>query len=138
MQDIRKQSYFPSIAAYVRNKVRDCEACIQDKRINNTRIIPELIHIPEWDLGPGDFMQNDLLPELPPSAGDKSIITAIDVFLRYALAYPVSNPTAVITGKVITDIMTRHAYLPRLILADKRKVFVSQVIDEVAEILDIN
>ena len=31
----------------------------------------------------------------------ENIITAIDVFSRYAFAYPVSNPTAVNTVKVI-------------------------------------
>ena len=138
MQEIRQKYYFPSIATYVRNWVRDCEICIQDKRINNTRITRELIHIPEWDLGPEDLMQIDLLPELPPSGGYENIITAIDVFLRYAFAYPVSNPTAVNTAKVMIDIMTRHAYLPTLIITDKGSVFVSQVIHEVAEILGIN
>ena len=69
MQEIRQKYYFPSIATYVRNWVRDCEICIQDKRINNTRITPELIHIPEWDLGPEDLMQINLLPELPPTRG---------------------------------------------------------------------
>ena len=82
-------------------------------------------------------MQIDLLPELPPSGGYENIITAIDVFSRYAFAYPVSNPTAVNTTKVIIDIMTRHAYLPTLIITDKGSVFVSQVIHEVAEILGI-
>ena len=138
MQEIRQKYYFPSIGTYVRNWVRDCEICIQDKRINNTRITPELIHIPEWDLGPEDLMQTDLLPELPPSGGYENIITAIDVFPRYAFAYPVSNPTAVNTAKVIIDIMTRHVYLPTLIITDKGSVFVSQVIHEVAEILGIN
>ena len=86
MQEIRQKYYFPSIATYVRNWVRDCKICIQDKRINNTRITPELIHIPEWDLRPKDLMQIDLLPELPPSGGYENIITAIDVFSRYAFA----------------------------------------------------
>ena len=34
--------------------------------------------------------------------------------------------------------MTRHAYLPTLIITDKGSVFVSQVIHEVTEILGIN
>ena len=138
MQEIRQKYYFPSIATYVRNWVRDCEICIQDKRINNTRITPELIHIPEWDIGPEDLMQIELLPELPPSGGYENIITAKDVFSRYAFAYPVSNPTAVNTAKVIIDIMTRHAYLPTFNIADNGSVFISQVIHEVAEILGIN
>ena len=138
VQEIRQKYYFPSIPTYVRNWVRDCELCIQDKRLNNTRITPELIHIPEWDLGPEVLMQIDLLPELPPSGGYENIITSIDVFSRYAFAYPASNPTAVNTAKVIIDIMTRDAYLPTLIITDKGSVFVSQARQEVAEILGIN
>ena len=46
MEEIRQKYYFPSIATYVRNWVRDCEICIQDKRINNTRITPELFPHP--------------------------------------------------------------------------------------------
>ena len=76
-------------------------------------------------------------PELPPNGGYENIITAIDVFPIYAFAYPVSNPTAVNTAKVIIDIMTRHAYLPTLFITDKGSVFVSQVIHEVAKILGI-
>ena len=127
MQEVRQKYYFPSIATYVRNWVRDCEICIQDKRINNTRITPELIHIPERDFGPEDLMQIDLLPELTPIGGYENIITEIDVFSRYAFAYPVSNPTAVNTAKVTIDIMTRHAHLPTLIITDKGSVFVSQL-----------
>ena len=82
-------------------------------------------------------MQIDLLPELPPSGGYENIITAVDVFSRYAFVYTVSNPTAVNTAKVIIDIMTRHAYIPTLIITDKGSVFVSQVIHELAENLGI-
>ena len=138
MQEIRQKYYFPSIATYVRNWVRDCEICIQDKRINNTRITPELIHIPKWDLGPEGLKQIDLLPELPPSGGYETIITVIDVFSRYAFGYPVSNPTAVNKAIVIIDIITRHAYLPTLIITDKGSICVSPVIHEVAETLGIN
>ena len=127
MQEIRQRYYFPSIATYVRNWVRYCEICFQEKRINNTRITPELILILEWDLGPEDLMQIDVLPKLPPSCCYEKIITAINVFSRFAFANPVSNPTAVNTAKVEIDNMTRHAYLPRLIITDKRSVFVSKL-----------
>ena len=109
MLEIRQKYYFFSIATCVTNWGQDCKISIQDKRINNTRITPELFHIPQWDLGPEDLMQVDPLPELPPSEGNEIINTAKDVFSRYAFAYPVSNPTAVNTAKVITDIMARHA-----------------------------
>ena len=138
MEEIRQKYYFPSIATYVRNWVRDCKICIQDKRIKNTRNTPELLHFREWDLGPEDLMQVDLLQEIPPSGGYEKIVTAIDVFSRYAFVYPVSNPTAVNTAKVIIDITPIHAYLPTLNIKDKGSVFVSQVIHEGAEILGKN
>ena len=83
-------------------------------------------------------MQTDLLPELAPGGGYGNLITAVDMFSRYAFAYPVSNPTAVNTANVILDIMTRQAYLPTLIKTDKRSVFVSQVTQEVAKTIGIN
>ena len=133
MQEIRQKYYFPSIATYLRNWVRDCEICIQHKRINNTRITPELIQN-----GTRRPHADRLIARIAAKWGFENIIMAIDVFSRYAFAYPVSNPTAVNTAKVIIDIMTRHAYLPTLIITDKRSVFVSQVIHEVGEILGIN
>ena len=133
MQGIRQKYYFPSIALHVAKRFRRCEVCIQDKRINNTRITPELVHIPERDLGTEDLLQIDLLPELPPSEGYENIIKAIDVLSRYPFAYPFSNPTAINTAKVFIDIMARHAYLPTFIITDKGNVFISQVLYEVAE-----
>ena len=83
-------------------------------------------------------MQINPRPELRPSRGYENIITANDVFWRYAFAYPDSNPTAVHTARVIIDLRTRHAYLPTLITKGKGSVFVCQVIHEVGEILSIN
>ena len=127
IQELRQKYYFPSIATYVRNWVRDCQICIQDKRMNNTRSTQTLIQIPEWDLGPENPMQIDLLPEIPPSGGYENIIRALDVISRYAIAYPASNPTAVDTAKVIIGKLKRHAYLPTLFLTDKGSVFVAKL-----------
>ena len=52
-------------------------------------------------------MQIDILPNLPPSGGYESIVTAMDVFSRYFFAYPVTDASAANTAKVIFDIMTK-------------------------------
>ena len=67
-------------------------------------------------------MQTDLWSELPPSGGYENNIIAVGVYLRYAFNYPVSNPTAVNTTKVILEILTRHAYLPFLTILGKGSV----------------
>ena len=58
-------------------------------------------------------------------------------FSRYAFAYPFSSPTAVNTAEVIIDIMTRHAYLPTLMITYKGSIFISQVNSKVAAVLGI-
>ena len=99
--------------------VEGCEICAKDKRTPNATITPELINLPEWDMGPEDAMQLDLLPNLPPSGGYNCVMTAIDVFSRYLFAYPLIEATAANTAKVLIDIMTKHSYLPTTIITDK-------------------
>ena len=83
-----------------------------DKRIDNTKLRPELLNVHERDMEPEDGMQEDILLELPPSAGYQKIITAIDVISRQVFVYPVSNPSAVKTAKVIIHFFKKaHTYL---------------------------
>ena len=117
--------------------VQGCEICIKDKRIANASITPELLKLPEWDLGPEDALQIDLLPNLPPSGGYENIITALDVFSRYFFAYPVTGASAISRLKVLIDFMTRHRYLPTTLITDKGTASTSRVVAEVAKILGI-
>ena len=137
LYDIRQKYYYPGIAKIVKKWVQGCETCIKDKRIKNPSITPELLNLPEWDLGPEDALQIDLLPNLPPSGGYENVITALDVFSRYLFAYPVADASASTTAKVLIDIMTRHAYLPTTLITDKGTAFTSRLVDEVTKILGI-
>ena len=104
IQEARQKYYYPCIAKYLRNWVTKCQMCIQNKRINNDLLKTELLNCPEWDLGPEDILQMDILPNLPPSGAYDNIITAIDVFSRYLFAYPVTRITAPAVAKIIMDI----------------------------------
>ena len=96
-----------------------------------------MLNLPEWDLGPEDAMQIDLLPNLPPSCGYENNITAMDVFSKYLLAYPVTDASARNTAKVIYDIMTKHTYLPTTLITDKGTASTSKLVAEIAQILGI-
>ena len=114
-----------------------CEDCIKYKRINNSQIRPKMINNTEHVLGPKDILEIDILPNLPNSAGYQNIVTMIDVFSRYLFAYPTQNVKAKTIGRCIVDVMTRHAYLPTLILSDKGSQFRSEVVAEIMQILEI-
>ena len=135
--EIRQKYYYPGIAIIVKKWLQGCEICIKDGRIPNSSITPELLNLPEWNVGPEDAMQIDLLPNLPASGGYENIITAMDVFSRYLFAYPVTDATNTKTAKVIIDIMTKHTYWPTILITDKGTAFTSKLVAEIAQILGI-
>ena len=54
--------------------------CFGRKKFNNDLLRTELLNCLEWDLGPEDILQKDILPNLPPTGGYDPIITPINVF----------------------------------------------------------
>ena len=137
IQEARQKYYYPCMAKYIKKWVSNCQVCIQTKRINNDLLRTELLNCPEWDLGPEDILQIDILPNLPSSGGYDHIITAIDVFSRYLFAYPVTRITATAVSRVIMDILCKHTYLPTTIITDLGTQFNAQVTHEVAAVLGI-
>ena len=137
LYEIRQKYYYPGTAKIVLKWVQGCEICMKDKRTKNQSITPDLLNLPEWDLGSEDTLQIDLSPNLPPSGGYENIITALDGFSRYLFTYPVVDASAFGTAKVIIDIMTRHAYLPTTLITDKGTAFTSRLVEEVAKMLGI-
>ena len=74
IQEARKKYYYPCMAKYIKKWVSNCQICIQTKHINND--LPRIEHnyCPEWDFGPEDILQMDILPNLPPSGGYDHIL----------------------------------------------------------------
>ena len=137
LQESRQKYYYPGIAKQVKKWVEGCETCARDKRVPNNTITPELLKLPEWDQGPEDAMQIDLLPNLPPSGRYQTVMTAIVVFSEYLFAYPLIEATTANVAKVIIDIMTKHSYLPTTLITDKGSAFTSTIIAEITQILGI-
>ena len=98
---------------------------------------PPLQNPNEHITSPEDAMQLDLVLESHPSGGFEKIVTAMDVFCCFLLAYLTSNQDAKTIPGVKTNIMTNHAYFPTTIILDKASVFMSHVITEVAVVLII-
>ena len=133
LQEIRQKNYYPGIAKHVRRWVEGCQICTKDKRVPNNSITPELLNLPEWDLGQEDAMQIDLLPNLPTSGGYQTVMTAIDVFSRYLFAYPLVEATASNTARALIDIMTKYAYLPTTLISDKGTALTSKSIAKLTQ-----
>ena len=133
----REKYYYPNMAQLIRDWVLSCEQCLRESRITPRLTRPPLQNPNEYITAPEDAMQINLVPGLPPSGGYENIVTAIDVFSRFLFAYPKSNQDAKTVAKVIINIMTKHAYLPKTLILDKGTAFTSIVIKEVAGVLGI-
>ena len=124
------------MAQLIREWVISCEQRIRESRIDRS-LTPPVQNPNEHINAPEDAMQNDLVPELPPSGGYTNIVTAMDVFSCYLFAYPTSNQNANTIAKVLINMMTKHAYLPTTLISDKGTAFISHVFKEVAGVLGI-
>ena len=133
----REKYYFPKMAQLIRMWVMSYGQCIRESRIDRSLTRPPLQNPNEHITAPEDAMQIDLVPELPQSNGYENIVTAMDVFSRYLFAYPTSNQYAKTIAKALINIMTKHAYLPTMLISDKGTVFMLHVIKEVAGVLGI-
>ena len=121
----------------IRHWFMSCEQCIRESRADDRLTRPAQQNPSEHITAPEDAMQIDLVAEFLPSGGYENIVTAMEVFSRYLFAYPTSSQVAKTKARVIVNIMTKHAYLPTTIISDKGSVFMSQKIEEVAEVLRI-
>ena len=61
-------------------------------------------------MGPEDAMQMNILPMDDPSGGNNAIITAMDVFSRYLLAYSVVRVDTKTVARVLFEIIIRQCY----------------------------
>ena len=114
-----------------------CSDCIANKRISRRQTRPKKLSNTEFTMGPEDWLKLDILPNIPSSIGYKHIITNMDVFSCYLFAYPTQDMTARTVGRSTIDVMTRHYYLPKVILAHKGSQFRSEVVIQIATTLDI-
>ena len=117
--------------------VTSCPDCLANKRLDTRQIRPKVLSNTEFTMGPEDCLKVDILLNLPSSNAFQHIITMMDVFPRYLLAYPTQNMTARTVALCIIDVMKRHGYLPTVILTDKGSQFRSEVVSQIAQTLHI-
>ena len=123
IQECRTKYYYPGPVRKIRACVTSCPHSIANKRIDTRQIRPKMLSNTEFTMRPEDCLEVDILPNQLSSNGYQHIITMMDVFSHYLFAYPIQDMTAKTVARCIIDVMTRHCYLPTLILNDKGSHF---------------
>ena len=102
-----------------------CKQGIKVWRIDTTLIRPPIQCPSEHITGREDAFQMEFVPELPPSGGYESIVTAMDVFSRYLFAYHTRKQDDKTVAWVTINIKTEREFLPKTIIPDKGSALVS-------------
>ena len=131
--ECRTKYYFPRLARKIRSWETSCPDCIANKRIDTSQIRPKMLSNTEFTMWPEDCLEVDILPNLPSSNEFQRIITMMHVFSSYLFAYSTQDMTARTVARCIIDVMTRHCYLPTVILTDKGSQFRSEVVNQIAQ-----
>ena len=130
IQQCREKYYVPGLAAKIANHNSLCMECAQTKRTPNSTITPPLIDMSKIAMGPEHALQMDIKPFDDPSGGYNAVIRATEVFSRYLFAYSVVRIDTKTVTRVLTDIITRHCYLPTTKLTDKGSQIISEAMQQ--------
>ena len=137
IQQCREKYYYPGMTARIAHHISRCTECMHAKCTHKRSVAPPMIDTFKMAIGQEDALQMDLVPSDEPSGGYNAIVTAMDVFSRYLFTDNVVKTDAPTVARVLVDIMTRHAYLPTIVITDKGTQFMSEVMADATRILGI-
>ena len=136
IREFRQRFYFPGFSEYLIDFIRNCLTCLQLKPADERQLKPPLQPVSSLQSFPGDMLQIDLVGTFN-SPIYKYVLSGIDVFSKYLFAVPLTNGSADTVAKELVKIFFNHSYLPHTIVSDLGSTFVSELLQELAELLEI-
>ena len=134
--EFRNRFYFPGFTEYLIDYIRNCLTCWQLKTAKNVTLRPPLQPVSSEQHYPGDVMQIDIIGPFD-SNQYRFALTAVDVFSKYIFAIPLSKTDRPTVSKSLVSIFFRYSYIPYMIIADLGSVFTSDLMHELASLLEI-
>ena len=134
-EQVKRRAYWPNWRTDVAREVKMCEECSQYHRGKAPKQTP----LQPFGAGyPFELIAVDITGKHPTSTrGNRYIITVIDVFSKYAEAYPVRNHTAPVVARVLVDNFFSRYGTPLRLLTDRGAEFESQIFQELCRRMDI-
>ena len=137
VKELRRKYYFPGFIEYLISYINICQTCLQAKSPNHNKIQLPLNPVNSNTSFPADIMQIDIVGPLPKSGGFSYILTGTDIFSKYMFAQTVNSISAATVTKFLFQWFLQHCYIPLLIITDQGSQFTSQILHELADLLEI-
>ena len=82
------------------------------------------------------MLQIDLVGTLKTSQY-KYVLSGIDVFTKYLIAVPLANGYADTVARELVKVFFQHIYIPQTIVSDLGTSFTSELMSELASLLEV-
>jgi len=133
---VRQRAYWPGWKRQVETELKRWQQCAQHHRGCGPKQTPLT---PFCSGYPWEMISIDITGPHPKSArGNEYMITVVDVFSKWAEAFPVRNHTAPTVAKVLVDQVFFRWGTPARILMDNGPEFHSDLFSEVCKLLEVD
>ena len=136
IQEFRKRFYYPGFTEHFISFIKNCLTCLQLSRVPKSHITPKLQPVSSLQSYPGDMLQIDLVGPRK-SSQYKYVLSGIDVFTKYLFAVPLTNGYADTVARELVKMFFQHSYIPQTILSDLGTNFTSELMSELAILLEV-
>ena len=136
IQEFRKRFYYPGFTEHFISFIKNCLTCLQLNRVPKSHITPKLQPVSSLQSYPGDMLQIDLVGPLK-SSQYKYVLSGTDVFTKYLFAVPLTNGYADTVARELVKVFFQHSYIPQTILSDLATNFTSELMSELASLLEV-
>jgi len=135
-EQVRQRAYWPGWKRQVETELKRCQQCAQYHRGREPKQTPLT---PFCSGYPREMISIDITgPQAKSARGNEYMITVIDVFSKWAEAFPVRNHTAPTVAKVFVDQVFSRWGTPARILMDNGPQFHSDLLSEVCKLLEVD
>ena len=125
----------PRLHQFVKNYVKGCAKCQENKVITNTKRAPLYCFDTHMEHRPFQYVSMDLITDLPPSNKYDSILTIVDQGCSKAAKFLPCNKT--IDGKGVVQLYFEHLFpwfgIPKWIISDRDPRFTSHLTKAVCQ-----
>jgi len=132
---MKRDYYWPNMEDWVRNYIRSCEACQRNKTIRHKKygkLVPLPVPYQPWEQ-----ISMDFITDLPNTKRYNQCWVVVDRFTKMADFIPLKNRKAKkLAGIFVRKIWRLHG-LPKRIVSDRDKVFMSSFWQEVMQLLEV-
>jgi len=135
-EHVRQRAYWPGWKRQVETELKCCQQCAQYHRgrgLKQTPLTPFCSGYP-WEMISIDITG----PHTKSARGNEYMITVVDVFSKWAEAFPVRNHTAPTVAKVLVDHVFSRWGTPARILMDNGPEFHFDLFSEVCKLLEVD